>query len=182
MLMLKNNFLLKNGEILVLSEPSVDDAESLINIISRADCESKFLARNPGEFTFTVQQERELISSRVETDSSCWYIAKIDDEPVGMCSAAFVRNNMRFRHRAECAFVVLKKHWGKGIGGKMMETVIKWCKANNVEQLELDYVAENTTAEQMYKSFGFKEWGRITRGMKYPDGTYTDLVEMRLDL
>ena len=176
------NYLLKNGETLNLAEPSVEDAEALIFIISTADRESKFLARNPGEFTFTPQQERALILGRRESEGSGWYIAKIGGEAVGMCSVAFVRGEQRFRHRAQCAFVVLKKHWGKGIGGKMMESVLKWCRDMGVEQLELDCVAENTTALNMYHGFGFKEWGRVIHGMKYPDGTYTDLIEMRLVL
>lgn len=47
-------YVLKNGKKVVIRKPKVCDAESIINIISVADTESLFLARNPGEFTTSV--------------------------------------------------------------------------------------------------------------------------------
>ena len=43
-----------------------------------------------------------------------------------------------------------------GIGGKMMEECMKWCRDNGVLQIELDVVTTNAKAVNMYKGFGFE--------------------------
>lgn len=177
-----NQYILNNNKILFISTPETSDAEGLIGLILQADCETPFLARNPGEFSVSVEQETEMIK-RMKTDNSMdWFLAKIDGKIIGMCSVSLVRNNLRFRHRAECAFIVLKDYWRNGIGSILMENVISWCKIHGVEQLELDYVEGNHQGDGLYKKYGFEYWGTLKNGIKYPDGSYKDLVHMRLEV
>ena len=63
----------------------------------------------------------------VDNDAE-WFVAEYDDKVVGQCSVGLVRRNARYRHRAEVAFVILQDYCNLGIGGKMMEECIKWCK------------------------------------------------------
>ncbi len=41
----------------ILRKPHIDDAQKLIEYMKLVDSETKFLAREPGEFTLTVDQE-----------------------------------------------------------------------------------------------------------------------------
>lgn len=50
-----------------------------------------------------------------------------------------------------------------------MEEVIKWCKKNQVEKIELEVFEENTPAIALYKKFGFIEEGRKNRNIKIKD-------------
>lgn len=93
---------------------------------------------------------------------------------VGQCSVGLVRNNERYLHRANIAFVLLKEFWGLGIGGKMMQECVKWCEEHNIEQIELDVLKENKRAITMYQGFGFEIVGTIPNALKYADGTYGD--------
>jgi ribosomal protein S18 acetylase RimI-like enzyme len=61
-----------------------------------------------------------------------------------------------------------------GIGGKMMEECLKWCKDNNVTQVELDVVKNNERALKMYQNFGFEIVGTVPNALRYNDGTYVD--------
>ena len=103
-----------------------------------------------------------------------WYVAELVGKIVGQCSVGLVRRSSRYRHRAEVAFVILKDYCNLGIGGKMMEECIKWCKNMRVTQIELDVVKENERALIMYKEFGFEIKGTIAKALHYPDDTYTD--------
>lgn len=49
---------LKNGKTVLIRKPVEDDAEAIINVITTADTESPFLARNPGEFQMTAEELR----------------------------------------------------------------------------------------------------------------------------
>ena len=49
-------------------------------------------------------------------------------------------------------------------------------------QLELDVVSDNTNAISMYEKAGFTEYGRNPIGFRRKDGSFQELVLMRLEL
>lgn len=167
-------YILKNGKNVVIRKPNTEDAESIINVMSIADTETLFLARNPGELSTSVKREREIITNILNDNDVEWFVAVYEDKVIGQCSVGLVRKSARYRHRAEVAFVILKEYWNLGIGGKMMEECIKWCKDRGVTQMELDVVKDNEKAIKMYRDFGFEITGTIKKALHYQDGTYAD--------
>lgn len=169
------DYQLKSGETLTVRPPVPEDAAEMVALLTTADTESRFLIRNPGEFEFTVEQEAEFIKSVQENPNLQWYTAFYRGRLVGQSSALLVNpGRQRCRHRAGVGFVVGKDYWGLGIGGKLMESCLGWCRERGCEQVELDVVAGNQRAIQMYKSFGFEITGTRPRALKYPDGSYAD--------
>lgn len=173
---------LKNGCTMTVRFPKVEDAEVIINFIKTADTESQFLAREPEEFQCSVQSEQNLISNILAGNARTWFIAEYNGEIVGQASIGYIRNNLRYYHRASVAFIVLKKCWNMGIGGKLMESCLEWAHENKVEKLELDVVSDNVRAIRMYEGFGFEKTGTLHKSLKYTDGTYADEYMMELFL
>ena len=173
---------LKNGNSVFIRKPTIEDALEIINIISTADRETKFLARNPNEFNVAEEQEKEFIRNILEDNEQDWFVAEYDGKVIGQCSVAIVRKTERCCHRAEVTFVILKDYCGMGIGGKLMQQCINWCKDKGVTQIELCVVDDNKQAINMYESFGFKRTGTITKAMRYDDGTFADELFMILEL
>lgn len=167
---------LKNGETLTVRAPTPADAAALVDLMATADGQTPFLARNPGEFarSFTVEREAALLRSLPANPNLQWYVAEYQGRLVGNCSALVPSPGERFRHRGGVAFSVLREFWGLGIGGKLMESCLAWCRAHGCEQVELEVVAGNSRALAMYKSFGFTVTGTRPRALKYPDGSYAD--------
>lgn len=110
----------------------------------------------------------------LKAQDSAWFWAKYEGEIFGRCSVGLVRRSQRFRHRADVAFVLLKCCWSLGIGGRMMQECLHWCRGRGVLQVELDMVAGNDRALSMYKSFGFEITGTRPTALRYPDGTFAD--------
>ena len=173
---------LKNGNSIFIRKPTIEDALGIINIISTADTETKFLTRNPNEFNVTEEQEKEFIRNILEDDDQDWFVAEYEGQVVGQCSVGLIKRTERCRHRAEVTFVILKKYCGMGIGGKLMQQCINWCKDRNVTQIELSVVADNKQAINMYENFGFKTTGTVPKAMRYDDGTFADELFMILEL
>lgn len=167
-------YLLKNGKDVIIRKPQIDDAEAIIHVISTADAETRYLARNPGEFRTSAEREREIIANILNDTDSAWFVAEYEGQVVGQCSVGLVRRSERYRHRAEVAFVILEAFCNLGIGGKMMEKCIQWCHDHGVTQLELTVVADNERAIRMYQGFGFEIVGTIPRALGYLDGAYAD--------
>lgn len=178
----KEKYNLKENKQLIVRVPHVNDAQALIDYMKEVDCETKFLAREPGEFGFTEEQEKAFISSLAADVSSHLLIAEIEGQIVANCSVGIIMNKCRYLHRAALGVSVKQAFWGLGIGSAMMNECIKWCKKNDVEQLELEVVTHNERALAMYKSIGFEIYGTKKHALKYSDGTYADEYFMMLFL
>lgn len=170
----KNEYTLKNGKKLIVRTPNIEDAEKLISLMKVLDSETRFLAREPGEFQFTIEQEQQFLENLLKNDRGIFLIAEIEEELIGTCSVAGIMNQKRFLHRAGMGIAIKKDYWSMGVGRKLMTESIAWCKANGIEQLELDVVANNERAIAMYRDFGFEIQGTKKNALKYSDGTYAD--------
>lgn len=178
----RNEYILKDSHKLILRSPKESDAQSLIDLMQTVDRETKFLGREPGEFNFTLEQEKEFIKSKASNNKSRFLVAELDGEIIGSCHVEHVLNQKRYLHRAAMAVTVRKDYWNKGIGSKLMQECIGWCKEKGVEQLELEVVTQNERAVSMYKKFGFDVYGTKKHALKYEDGTYADEYIMCLFL
>ena len=93
---------LRNGKSVIVRKPITEDALSIINVIYTADSETKFLARNSGEFKVTEVQEKEFIRNILEDNDQDWFVAEYDGEIVGQCSVGLIRRTERCRHQNQC--------------------------------------------------------------------------------
>ncbi|MBP1926521.1 RimJ/RimL family protein N-acetyltransferase [Sedimentibacter acidaminivorans] len=170
----RKDYILKDGQKLTVRIPEVGDAKELINQMQVVDKETKFLAREPGEFDFTLEQESEFIRNNMNDENSHFLLGEINDRIIANCSVGLIQNKKRYLHRAGMGIAVLKDYWNKGIGKIMMQECINWCKEKGVEQLELEVVTQNSRAISMYRSFGFEIYGTKKHALKYENGTYAD--------
>lgn len=173
---------LKNGQFVVIRNLKSQDAEAMICFMQTVDAESRFLSREPGEFCFSVEQERDIIAKSLKNEHTHWVVADLNGELTGVCEVSRVSAKQRFCHRAAIALVVLKQYWGLGIGTIFMNDAIAWGKEKGYEQLELGVVKGNEKALALYQRLGFVITGETRNALKYRDGTYADESIMWLDL
>lgn len=173
---------LKSGEMLTLRSMEREDAPQALWIMHQCMGETLFMARYPDEVRMTVEQEAAFIERANEEKNGLMLGAFIGEEIIGLCNARPVAPNDRYCHRAEMGIMVAKKHWGKGADGAMMRALIDAMLKTDVEMIGLDVVSTNERAIALYQKFGFERYGLLERGMKYRDGSYGDLILMKLDL
>ena len=87
-----------------------------------------------------------------------------------------------FDNGAKFGISVEKAFWGLGIGKALTEACIECAKNAGYEQLELDVVSDNIAAINLYKSFGFIEYGRNPKGFRSRISGWQELVLMLLPL
>ena len=68
---------LKNGELVTIRPPRLEDAEGLIELMQRVNAETRFLARGPGEFNVTVEKERAFIEGVLADEDGAWFTAEV---------------------------------------------------------------------------------------------------------
>ena len=85
-------------------------------------------------------------------------------------------------HRADFGISIDQAYWGLGIGRALTEACIESAGIAGYKQLELNVVADNIRAIDMYKKAGFVEFGRNPKGFRSRLSGYQELIYMRLDL
>lgn len=179
---LKKEVVLRNGERLALRSLQAQDAQQAICVCKATAGETLYMMRYPDEWTMPLEKEEAFIKATADDPKALMLGAFREGKLVGMSNFAPVHPADRARHRAGLGICILKACWGQGIGTAMMQILIDAARETALEQLELDVVSTNESAIRLYKRFGFTEFGRHPRMMKYRDGTYADTILMALDL
>jgi len=102
------------------------------------------------------------------------------DEVVGQLGLHTFPNFPRRRHVGQIGMAVRDDWQGKGVGSALMGAAIelseKWL---NLRRLELEVYTDNPAAVQLYKKFGFKVEGTLSR-FAFREGKYVDAYMMAL--
>lgn len=167
-------YTMKNGDQILIRTAELADAEELANCVNRVHDETEFLAFSSSEKSYTKDQELAKIQEMLDDDMSNLIVAVYDGKIVGSASISAVSKKKRIKHRSDMAVSILKEFWGFGIGGKLIESIIEIAKMIGYEQIELIVVADNFKAHNLYKSFGFEDFGVYPRGFKYSSNRYVD--------
>ncbi len=170
---------LKNNQVLVLREAEPRDAEKMLAYIEQIASESDNITRGPGEFTMTVEQEREFLQASAASFTSLFLVAEIGGEIAG--NLGFRGGDRpRLRHAGEFGISVLKKYWNLGIGGHLLAYLINWARTTGViRKIDLLVRTDNLPAIHLYEKWGFVHEGCITRHM-YMRGEFVDCYAMGL--
>jgi len=108
-------------------------------------------------------------------------VADVDGEVIGNLEIFFSRHPLTF-HAADISTVVVNPRFRrKGIATKMIESALKIAKERKIEIVKIDVEAKNTPAVKLYTKVGFKEYGRLERGL-IRNGEYDDLILLKKDL
>ncbi|MBI2810917.1 MAG: GNAT family N-acetyltransferase [Candidatus Melainabacteria bacterium] len=106
--------------------------------------------------------------------------AEWNSEPCGMANL-YIQPYKKLAHTCLFAIIVKEEMRGKGIGGKLMEELMKRAKEKfKIETLHLE-VYEGNPAKKLYERLGFTEFGRQSKFIK-EDGKYLGKILMQKKL
>jgi RimJ/RimL family protein N-acetyltransferase len=160
---------------------TADDAADILAHLEIVRAEPGIhLITQPGESTFTVEDEQRFITAINNSDNSIFLIA-LDSENTIIGEAHFRGGERRLvRHTATLGISVLREWRGKGVGTALLAHAIEWARATDVlKRLELHVYAENTHAIHVYEKLGFEVEGRLRRGI-FREGRFYDELVMGL--
>ncbi|RXJ04242.1 GNAT family N-acetyltransferase [Anaerobacillus alkaliphilus] len=125
-----------------------------------------------------VDNPVELYEERFRSEYSFHYGAFINGELVGVVSLV-QETKLKFKHRANIyAMYVSPSVRGQGVGKQLLtQAITKAEELEDVEQLYLAVVTENTSARHLYQSLGFEVFANDRHAMKIGN-TYLDEVHM----
>ena len=170
---------LKNGQVLLLRKPIVDDAENMVKYLNTVGGESDNLLFGENEFHLSVEQEKEYINN-LNSNSTLMIIGIIDNN-IACIGQIRKFGRKRIAHNSELSISVKKDYWRMGIGNEVMNELIEFAKNNNIRNISLGVKASNNKGINLYKKCGFKEIGRHKNCFNI-NGIYDDEILMDLYL
>lgn len=155
------------------------DAAALIEYLKQVGAETDNLTFGAEGLPFTVEAEAEYIAQLEHSRNSIMLVAKEDGRIVG--NASLDRLPRRMSHRGDFAITVVKTHWNRGIGGRLLEKILAFARENSFEIIDLQVRSDNLAAIHLYEKFGFQKLGTHPGFLKI-DGRDVDVDYMYLKL
>lgn len=124
---------LKDGTICILRSPNEQDAESMIEYLRITSGETYFMVRYPEEVEFSIEEEKEILSDNLNSDTDLMIAAFVNNELAGNASINCVRNNIKLKHRAAFGISIKEKFWNNGIGNALLKEIINEAKLMGYE-------------------------------------------------
>ncbi len=165
---------------IVFRQAEPRDAEMLLEHIHTVAAETDNLSFSSDDFRISTEKEARFIDRFKRNEKDMMLIATDGNKIVanGIIEREKIK---RYSHRAELSITVLKDYWGQGIGSRLMEMMIDFCKKSGVHSLSLVARADNFRAILLYRKFNFTTVG-IYKDYFFINGEYFDAEFMRLSI
>ncbi|HWP22547.1 MAG TPA: GNAT family N-acetyltransferase [Candidatus Cryosericum sp.] len=177
-----SEYTLKDGRTLILRDPTLDDAEEMVDYLKVVGSETDFLLCDEnGIDGLTLEGERDWITATLDAPNTRMFVGTVNGEIVLVCDVRAAARK-RIAHVGGVAISIKRDYWRFGIGSIAMREMIDFAKSTGVlSTLSLEVREGNERAISLYKRFGFTEIGRHKARINVR-GTYYDEILMDLDL
>ena len=174
--------ILKDGRTCIIRNGTQQDAQEVWDNFVLTHGETEFLTTYPEEVTFTLEQEENYLNQKEKSDRDAALLAEIDGVIAGTAGIDNINAAEKTRHRASFGISIAKAWWGLGIGRALTEACIECARKAGYLQLELEVVADNYRAAELYKSVGFIEYGRNPKSFRSRYSGWQENILMRMEL
>lgn len=164
------------GKKVLYRHPTMDDAEDILEYTNSIIEEGKYFVT---EEKLSLEEEKENLKEvieRVEENKTVFILLEVDGKVVGGASVSSKKGRMA--HMGDIGMGIKKGFRGRGFGTKLLKITIEKAKEKiNTKIFIADSVfGNNKRAINLYKKLGFKEIGRIEKGLRLPNDKYTDHI------
>jgi ribosomal protein S18 acetylase RimI-like enzyme len=169
---------LKNGDSYVLRYPQPGDEQMMTDYINALSAEKTYV-RFQGE-VLTVEEELAYLTGQLEriAHHQTVNLFIVTGQKIIGVSNIDMKDRTE-RHEANFGISIAKDFRGEGLGKILMEYMLKEAEKQlpNLKIITLSVYGNNDLAQNMYKKFGFVEYGTLPEGIIHRD-QYVDHIFM----
>lgn len=168
----------KKGSKILIRYPAANDASAMYEYINTLSKEQTFI-RFQGEKVSLADEIKYLKSQlkRINKKQTVQLFVVHDNKIIGICAVDM--KDKTESHEGRFGLSIGKEFRGEGVGSLLMQLTLEE-SLKNMSQLKiitLGVFSNNSLAMNMYKKFGFIEYGRLPKGV-FHRGQYVDHVYM----
>ncbi|SFD25317.1 Protein N-acetyltransferase, RimJ/RimL family [Chitinophaga sp. CF118] len=170
---------LPNGQSLEIRNAKPEDATAMLSYFRQLTKETGFLLFTLREAAeLSVESEKDYILSFLDDKKDLLLVAMAEGKLVG--SITIKQPGLwKQAHLGQLGIGILHSYWNMGIGRRLITAGIRWAEQHkDMEIIHLSVFSNNERAIQLYRNFGFAEYGRMPQGVRHQDGSYGDTILM----
>ena len=170
---------LSDGQTAILRGPNWNDLDDLTDYINGLVAEGAQITKTE---PISREAEAEWLGQRfseIENERMIMLVAEVYGKVVAVGEVGPLTGERG--HTGYLGIGVSKEKRGKGLGESLMRALLKLAKRADLKIVFLDAFATNKAAIGLYEKLGFKEIGRIPKGL-LRQGNYIDLVRMAVEI
>ncbi len=174
-----DTFTAKDGRKVILRKIRWEDLDDCIEFINSLVEEGADILRDT---KVARDEEADWLGNRlarIEKGQQIGVVAEVDGKLVA--NSEVEKGISYMSHLGYLGIGIKKGYRGIGIGTRLIQTLINESKKARLETLVLHVFDANETAKALYRKMGFKDAGRIPKGI-HKDGKYMDLIRMTREI
>ncbi len=165
--------------MIIFREAVPEDAEALLKHLSAVGGETDNLTFGAEGFRISVEREARFIGRFSKNSDEIMYVAC--DGEIIVANGVIERERIpRLSHRSRLTLTVLRDYWGQGIGRRLMEMMVDFCRRTAAAVISLECREDNERAINLYNKFGFRTVGRMEKyfriGEEYHSAVLMELL------
>lgn len=162
----------KDGSQIILRPAELKDARMIIQAAEEIVKAGKYIQK---EENHTLDEEERYIE-KMKNHNNMYTVAEREGELVGIARVLRGELDMK-KHVGLFRTWVIEEAQGLGIGSRIMEYTLDWCRLNGLYKLCLTVFASNEPAHRLYLKYGFTDEGTQVKQVKL-GGKYDDEILM----
>ena len=169
---------MQRDEPFIVREAEQADAKAIIEYIKDNQDHYRYMISRTAEMNLDIAHEKQMIRLHAERENCVFLVAVQNKKVVGILN--FVGGTRaRDKHDGEFGLSVHKDYFGRGIGSKLVENLMRWGEKNIViRRMTLFVMHSNQRAIRLYERYGFQVEGVRKEAVRFEDGRIQDLVMM----
>jgi len=173
------HFKAEDSRAVVLRAPQWKDLDDLLDFINSLVEEEADICRDKKA---TREEEADWLGRllvEIEKGVMIGVVAEVEGRVVA--NSEVKRRSGPMGHVGYLGIAIKAGYRNMGIGTEMMKTLIEESRKMGLKVLVLEVFASNKRARHVYEKVGFKESGRIPKGI-YKKGKYIDSITMTMTM
>lgn len=170
-----------DGKEVVLRFPKKDDVNKFLDYINILIEEKTMILMME---KITLEEEREWLEGTIkgiENDIKIMIMIEIDNQVIANATVQRIakRRNAN-EHIGNFGVAIRKEYRRKGLGKLLLEMLIEMAKKEwKIELAQLSVYDSNKPARELYNILGFKEVGRIPKGVKFYNKYMDEIIMIK---
>lgn len=165
-----SKFKLEDGREVVIRYPELGDLKEMTRYINTLSKEQTFITFQGNEIS--LKDERKHLKNmldKIKKGLAVQLLIFHNNQLVGITDIKMYEHALK--HEGVFGITIAKEFRGVGLGKKIMELVIDETikKLPQLKVITLGVFSDNPLAQNLYKSFGFKEYGRLPEIISHKD-------------
>lgn len=162
---------------IILRPASSQDLKAILEIVNYN------ILNTTAVYDYNIKSFSEIEQWFTDKQNAGWpvLVAAVDGSVAGYATYGTFRTKEGYKYTIEHSVYVSPEHNGKGIGGKLLEALIKLAKLEGYHTMIGCIDAENTVSIAFHKKYGFTQAGLLKQSA-FKFGKWLDLVFMQLIL